>query len=509
MHIAFINTRSQAGLEAPAVTVEVHLTSGLPSFQVVGLSESASREIRSRVRSAIVSSHLKWPDYNITVNLAPSDHAKQGARYDLPIALGLLVASDQLPAQATAKREFLGELGLNGSIRASRGALSATLAATRDAHCMCVATAGAEELASVPGSEIIGASDLLSLCAILKAQQPTLTTPSRNRPPPADFPDLSSIRGQPLLVRTLELAASGGHHLLMTGPPGVGKTLAASTLPGLLPPLPPETQQQLWLLQDLTASARLAGPPFRSPHHSSSIASLIGGTAKALPGEISLAHGGVLFLDELTEFPRAVLNQLRQPLEEGKICVGRVEHQHWYPAQFQLIAAMNPCPCGLADSEGEHCRCTPDAIRRYRQGVSGPLLDRIDLYVTLNKPAHTELFSQPSRLDTSNTVRERVEVARGRQFDRQGCLNRDLSGEQAVTVCQMSKQTRSWFVNALEKLDLSARSAHRRLRVARTVADMESLDCVTKEHLVHALALREAPADASASSAVRSWSTRD
>ena len=507
MHLAFIGTRSQAGLEAPAVTVEVHLSSGLPSFQVVGLSESASREIRSRVRSAIVSSHLKWPDFNITVNLAPCEQAKQGARYDLPIALGLLVASDQLPEYAIKQREFLGELGLDGSIRPSRGALSATLAATRDAHSMCVASTGAEDLACVPDSEVIAAPDLLSMCALLKASQPAVVKPSRFSPLPAHFPDLSIIRGQPLLVRTLELAAMGGHHLLMIGPPGVGKTLAASTLPGLLPPLPPETLQQLWLLQDLSGDARLSGPPFRSPHHSSSIAALIGGTAKALPGEISLAHGGVLFLDELPEFPRVVLNQLRQPIEEGKICVSRAGHQHWYPAQFQLVAAMNPCPCGLAGSEDDQCRCTPDAIRRYRHGVSGPLIDRIDLHVRLNKPSHIDLFSQPARDDTSHTVRERVHAARVRQLERQGCLNRDLSGEQAVAVCHLSDQTKEWLISAFEKLGVSARSAHRRLRVARTVADSEGAECVTKGHLEHALALREAPTKSGAA-IIEAWSGR-
>ena len=498
MHLAFIGSRSQAGLQAPAVTVEVHLSSGLPGFHVVGLAESASREIRSRVRSAIVSSHLKWPDFNITVNLAPCEQAKQGTRYDLPIALGLLVASNQLPSSAMEKREFLGELGLDGSIRPSRGALSATLAATLDAHSMCVASAGAEDLACVQDSTIIAAPDLLSMCAILRADQPARVAPAPSSPPAAQFPDLSSIRGQPLLVRTLELAAAGGHHLLMTGPPGVGKTLAASTVPGLLPPLPPETQQQLWLLQDLTGGERLSNPPFRSPHHSSSIAALIGGTAKALPGEISMAHGGVLFLDELTEFPRAVLNQLRQPIEEGRICVSRAEHQHWYPAQFQLIAAMNPCPCGLAGSEDAQCRCTPDTIRRYRQGVSGPLMDRIDLHVTLNKPSTADLFSQPSAHDTSRGVRDRVRTARARQFDRQGCLNRDLSGEQAVALCQMTGRTREWLVNALERLGVSPRSAHRRLRVARTVADIEGVQCVTQDHLAHALALRETPPGGSA-----------
>lgn len=496
MHLAFIDTRSQAGISAPPVTVEVHLSAGLPAFHVVGVTDATSREIRSRVRSAIVSSHLKWPDFNITINLSPTEQVKQGARFDLPIAVGLLVASNQLPRETIKDREFLGELSLDGRLRPSHGALSATLSATDAKHTLCVAPDGAARLASVPGSRILAATDLLSLCAALQAREPVLVTPgSEPLATRGNYPDLSQLRGQPLLCRALELAAAGGHHLLMCGPPGVGKTLAASVLPGLLPPLQPQTQQQVWLIRDLMGLPQVSGPTFRAPHHSSSVAALIGGTARATPGEISMAHGGVLFLDEVTEFPRAVLNQLRQPLESGEITVVRAQHQYRYPARFQLVAAMNPCPCGLADSEDGGCRCSPDTIRRYRQSISGPLTDRIDLHVTLTKPPPEQLLSPPPERRLSAHFKQRIASVQAQQYERQGCLNRDLSGESALEVCALSAATRGKFVAALATLGLSARSAHRRLRVARTLADMDGIEDVSMAHLNTALSLRETPTE--------------
>ena len=494
MHLSFISTRGQAGLDAPSITVEVHLSAGLPAFQVVGLGDSRSREIRSRVRAALISSHLKWPDFNITVNLTPAERVTPSTRFDLPIAMGLLVASQQLPRDAIEGREFIGELGLDGCLKPSRGALAAVLAAAQTGNTLCLAMEGSPQMANVEGSRLIAAPDLLSLCASLKADDPQLVSPRPTSPADTcDYPDLSQIRGQPLLYRALELAAAGGHHLLMSGPPGVGKTLAASVLPGLLPPVAPATQREMWLIRDLAGLSRVSGPTFRAPHHSSSIAALMGGTAKALPGEISMAHGGVLFLDELTEFPRAVLNQLRQPLESGEITVTRAEHQHCYPARFQLVAAMNPCPCGLADNEDGSCRCSPDMIRRYRQGASGPLMDRIDLHVKLGKPSPEALLSAATRDNRSARLRERVAVTRERQVSRQGCLNRDLAGDDIVEVCALSTSTRAGLIKALATLNVSARSAHRRLRVARTLADMAGEDRVSMSHINTALSFREAP----------------
>lgn len=494
MHLSFISTRGQAGLDAPSITVEVHLSAGLPAFQVVGLGDSRSREIRSRVRAALISSHLKWPDFNITVNLTPAEHVTPGTRFDLPIAMGLLVASQQLPRDAIEGREFIGELGLDGCLKPSRGALAAVLAAAQTGNTLCLAMEGSAQMANVEGSRLIAAPDLLSLCASLKADDPQLVSPRPTCPADTcDYPDLSQIRGQPLLYRALELAAAGGHHLLMSGSPGVGKTLAASVLPGLLPPIAPATQQEMWLIRDLVGLSRVSGPTFRAPHHSSSIAALMGGTAKALPGEISMAHGGVLFLDELTEFPRAVLNQLRQPLESGEITVTRAEHQHCYPARFQLVAAMNPCPCGLADNEEGSCRCSPDMIRRYRQGASGPLMDRIDLHVKLSKPSPEALLSAATMDNRSARLRERVAVTRERQLSRQGCLNRDLAGDGIVEVCALNEATRASLIEALTALNVSARSAHRRLRVARTLADLAGEERVSMSHINTALSFREVP----------------
>ena len=494
MHLSFISTRGQAGLDAPSITVEVHLSAGLPAFQVVGLGDSRSREIRSRVRAALISSHLKWPDFNITVNLTPAEHVTPGTRFDLPIAMGLLVASQQLPRDAIEGREFIGELGLDGCLKPSRGALAAVLAAAQTGNTLCLAMEGSAQMANVEGSRLIAAPDLLSLCALLKADDPQLVSPRPTCPADTcDYPDLSQIRGQPLLYRALELAAAGGHHLLMSGSPGVGKTLAASVLPGLLPPIAPATQQEMWLIRDLVGLSRVSGPTFRAPHHSSSIAALMGGTAKALPGEISMAHGGVLFLDELTEFPRAVLNQLRQPLESGEITVTRAEHQHCYPARFQLVAAMNPCPCGLADNEEGSCRCSPDMIRRYRQGASGPLMDRIDLHVKLSKPSPEALLSAATMDNRSARLRERVAVTRERQLSRQGCLNRDLAGDGIVEVCALNEATRASLIEALTALNVSARSAHRRLRVARTLADLAGEERVSMSHINTALSFREVP----------------
>ena len=497
MHLSFISTRCQAGLDAPPVTVEVHLSASLPTFQVVGLGECSSREIRSRVRAALISSHLKWPDFNITVNLTPAERVTPSTRFDLPIAMGLLVASQQLPGNAIDGREFIGELGLDGCLKSSRGALAAVLATARTGTTLCLALEGASQLANVEGSRLIAAPDLLSLCAALKAADPQLVKAQSACPSnTCDYPDLSQIRGQPLLYRALELAAAGGHHLLMSGSPGVGKTLAASILPGLLPPLAPTTQQEAWLIRDLVGLSRVNGPTFRAPHHSSSIAALMGGTAKALPGEISMAHGGVLFLDELTEFPRAVLNQLRQPLESGEITVTRAEHQHCYPARFQLVAAMNPCPCGLADNDDGSCRCSPNMIRRYRQSASGPLMDRIDLHVKLSKPSPEALLSAASANDSSVRLRERVTVTRERQLSRQHCLNRDLAGDDIIAACDLSSTTRKGLIEALTALSLSARSAHRRLRVARTLADMAGEERVSMSHINTALSYREAPTGA-------------
>jgi magnesium chelatase family protein len=365
--------------------------------------------------------------------------------------------------------------------------------AATQAGCACgVAIEGASVLASVTQSRIIAAPDLLSLCGQLQQPNPTLSVTNHSHDSaPITYPDLSAIRGQPLLCRALELAAAGGHHLLISGPPGIGKTLAASVLPGLLPPVTPAQRREVGLLRDLAGLPHCEAPPFRAPHHSSSIAALMGGTSQAIPGEISMAHAGVLFLDELAEFPRAVLNQLRQPLETGEITVSRAAHKHTYPAQFQLVAAMNPCPCGMTGRPESTCHCTPAAIQRYWRGVSGPLLDRIDLHITIDRPPPDALLSKRPSKAHSKTVRERVIKLRERQLIRQHCLNSALAGDQLISVCRLAPKTHTWFVAAIKALSLSARSAHRRLRVARTLADLGGSDTVSITHLETALSFRE------------------
>jgi len=477
MHLAFIRTRGQAGLDAPSVTAEIHLTTGLPGFHVVGLSDTECRAMRGRIRSAIISSHLKWPDYHITVNLAPAESIKQGARYDLPVALGLLIASQQLPEAIAHRREFFGELGLDGSIRQCRGLLSAVVAATQ-AGCACgVAIEGASVLASVTQSRIIAAPDLLSLCGQLQQPNPTLSVTNHSHDSaPITYPDLSAIRGQPLLCRALELAAAGGHHLLISGPPGIGKTLAASVLPGLLPPVTPAQRREVGLLRDLAGLPHCEAPPFRAPHHSSSIAALMGGTSQAIPGEISMAHAGVLFLDELAEFPRAVLNQLRQPLETGEITVSRAAHKHTYPAQFQLVAAMNPCPCGYLGSQ--RCTCTPDQIGRYRAKLSGPLMDRIDLQVQVGAIENQQLLDRPAQQkgESNKIIQQRIHRARNIQIARQGKINSALNSQQLHQLCPLNKAQRQLMDQAINRFALSTRSFYRLLKVARTIADLAGLE---------------------------------
>lgn len=496
MELSIIYSRAAAGIAAPPVQVETHLGNGLPSFNIVGLPETAVRESRDRVRCALQNSHFDFPDRRITVNLAPADLPKEGGRFDLPIALGILAASGQLPAGNLPSHEFIGELALSGAIRPIPGIIPAAQACTNANRTLVTPADNAVLAAVVPGSRIIGAADLLTLCAHLNGRQPLPPTLPTNPEQHAvvHYPDLADIAGQSLARRALEIAACGGHNLLLCGPPGTGKTLLASRLPGILPPPDPEealTCAALHSFYDSTSLEHLGRRPFRSPHHSASAAALVGGGARPRPGEASLAHGGVLFLDELPEFSRQVLEMLREPMEAAAITLSRANHKFTYPARFQLVAAMNPCPCGFHGDQQQPCRCTPDQIQRYRQRLSGPLLDRIDLHAEVPRLDAASLLRERTAAESSASVRERVMAARSRQLQRQGCTNAVLPDAQFREFCRLEPAARHYLEQAADAMHLSGRGLHRSLRVARTLADMAGAASIDCGHVAEALAFRQ------------------
>jgi magnesium chelatase family protein len=497
MALALVHSRARVGVAAPPVRVEVHLSGGLPSMSIVGLPETAVKESRDRVRAAIQCAQLEFPQRRVTINLAPADLPKDGGRFDLPIALGILAASGQLPRQALAQYEFLGELGLTGELREVDGALPAVLAGNREQRIVVLPQGNGGEAALGSGSRVRVAQNLLQVCAFLRGEAELPEAEAQTALASAEaLPDLSEVRGQLQARRALEIAAAGGHNLLFCGPPGSGKTLLATRLPGILPAL--EEDAALEAAAVASASGRgidLAHwrrPPFRAPHHTASAVALVGGGSQPRPGEISLAHHGVLFLDELPEWDRRVLEVLREPLESGRITISRAARQAEFPARFQLVAAMNPCPCGYAGDASGRCRCSAESVARYRGRLSGPLLDRIDLQVSVPRPAAAELRQDAPPGEASAAVRARVAAARRLQLDRAGRLNAGLGPNELARDCRLGATEQTLLDRAVERLQLSARAAHRSLRVARTIADLGGGGRIETAHLAEALAYRGA-----------------
>ncbi len=501
MSFAQVFTRSVVGLTAPQVLVEVHLSQGMPALTVVGLPEAAVRESKDRVRSAILNCGYDFPNRRLTINLAPADLPKESARLDLPISIGILAASGQLDEKVLSQFEFVGELSLNGQLRPITGSLAIARAIknTDPAKTLIVPLDNANEAVKVAGVKVLGARDLASVCrhldvvsGVSKNQEDLLPQfVATDVPRGTDYPlDLSDVKGQHFARRALEVAAAGGHSLLFKGPPGSGKTLMASRLPSILPPLSDEEALEVASTYSIAGQAYDYGVrPFRQVHHTISAVALVGGGSRPKPGEITLADKGVLFLDEMPEFDRKVLEVLRQPIESKRIVISRANSQVDFPANFQLVAAMNPCPCGYYGDTSGRCHCRPEAVARYQDKLSGPLLDRIDLYVTVPALPIEDLQTAQAG-EPSASVRERVIKARHIAIHRQGKPNSELSPSELDVVAALGDSERTLLANAQKCLNLSARSYHRILRVARTIADLAGSGAITTAHLAESLSYR-------------------
>lgn len=494
MKLAVCYSRARCALNAPEVSIEAHVSSGISKFNIVGLPEASVRESRERVRSAILHNGFQFPWGRLTVNLAPADLPKSGSCFDLPIALSILAATGQIEANALDQYEFIGELALAGGLRKVGAVLPAVLASRKNDRTIVLPSANAAEAALVPQAKLLMASHLVEVCQHLagtaKLQKPEVGVIAVN----AGSKDLSEVHGQKVARRALEIAAAAGHNLLMVGVPGIGKTMLAERLPTILPPMTEDEALQCAAIQSVSTSGftpqMWKRRPFRSPHHSLSMPALIGGGREPRPGEVSLAHHGVLFLDELPEFNRSNLEALREPLESKQVRISRVAGQAEFPAEFQLVAAMNPCPCGYLGDTAKQCKCLPDKVHKYRQRVSGPLLDRLDMHIILPRPEPAEMLAV-GKEESSAAVMVRVIAARDIQQQRAGKLNSQLQQAELEQFAPIDKSAKETIAICIKRLALSARGVLRLRRLARTIADLDKSQAIQPRHIAEASSYRQ------------------